>query len=433
MRYSDHLRLPGKDSRAAVNHSDLTRLHTYPSALSSRTLPPKATPTHIPVIMPQLVPGCPGQIVIRRPDTPDTDEDDLMGECPPEVVNAWPYRSPSVSPRHSPRHTPRHAPDVLRFADKDYMMPAHVRKILREEGIRDATAESWLKEREVWHWKSASLRHQEKSKHIKASGVRELPMINHQVSLVSGQQHYSTQHGTVPSRASTQEHRGAIIVASADGVGYSQSEVSLTNFDTSPMTSSAALSATLTSSPTLPSAQTQPTSVPAITTSSAYLPATMTSSAYLPATMTSSAYLPATMTSSDYLVTTKTSSVSLPDIVGSEPMESDAVDMEPDSPDPQGDLPRLVLISSKVPRCQSMARAVIKDGHVTCLVYDFDRWCFQDILDECQHRLENDFNGCKAQSVLLICKGGPGYLYMLRNFVLTPQKIGQPQYQCVRQ
>lgn len=64
--------------------------------------------------------------------------------------------------------------------------------------------------------------------------------------------------------------------------------------------------------------------------------------------------MPATITSSAYLPTTKTSSVSLPDIVGSEPVETDVEDMEPDTPDPQGDLPRLVVSS-----CGPLAHSLI--------------------------------------------------------------------------
>ncbi|XP_041371104.1 NMDA receptor synaptonuclear signaling and neuronal migration factor-like isoform X1 [Gigantopelta aegis] len=95
--------------------------------------------------------------------------------------------------------------------------------------------------------------------------------------------------------------------------------------------------------------------------------------------------------------------------------------------------PRIVLVSSKVPRCNSMKRAIRKENNVQFIVYDFDKWSFNDILDAVSDRLNSYHRGCKAHSVLLLCQGGNGYAYLLKNFVLTPQKVKRVDYKPLRE
>ncbi|RUS87176.1 hypothetical protein EGW08_005016 [Elysia chlorotica] len=95
--------------------------------------------------------------------------------------------------------------------------------------------------------------------------------------------------------------------------------------------------------------------------------------------------------------------------------------------------PRLVLISSRMPWCQSMANAVRRDGRILYIVYDFDSWTFKDILRECKAQLDHFRPGSKALSVMMLSKGGPGYFYLLKSFVMTPQKLKRAQYRCMRE
>ncbi|XP_025113879.1 NMDA receptor synaptonuclear signaling and neuronal migration factor-like isoform X2 [Pomacea canaliculata] len=96
--------------------------------------------------------------------------------------------------------------------------------------------------------------------------------------------------------------------------------------------------------------------------------------------------------------------------------------------------PRLVLISSKVPRCRSMSKAVRKgDANILYIIYDFETCSLQDLLDSVQSNLESCRPGCKAKSVCLISQGSHGCLYLLRGLVMTPQKLRRPAYEKVRE
>ncbi|BFZ19975.1 hypothetical protein BsWGS_23014 [Bradybaena similaris] len=62
------------------------------------------------------------------------------------------------------------------------------------------------------------------------------------------------------------------------------------------------------------------------------------------------------------------------------------------------------------------------------VLYDFDKWSFDDILAESRSLLDSHQARGTVRSVLLICKGGPGYLYLLKNFVMTPHKLESGKY-----
>ncbi|KAJ8303714.1 hypothetical protein KUTeg_018735 [Tegillarca granosa] len=64
---------------------------------------------------------------------------------------------------------------------------------------------------------------------------------------------------------------------------------------------------------------------------------------------------------------------------------------------------------------------------------DFDTWSFIDITDAIQKKLESIKSGCKAKSICLLCQGGPGYLYILRKYVITPQKLRKDSYKSVKE
>ncbi|GFO46019.1 hypothetical protein PoB_007252400, partial [Plakobranchus ocellatus] len=119
--------------------------------------------------------------------------------------------------------------------------------------------------------------------------------------------------------------------------------------------------------------------------------------------------------------------------------------------------PRLVLISSHMPWCQSMANAVKKYGRILYIVYLEDtgrgqledtgqdswktlvetanrHWSTQlENTGECQTQLDHFSPGSKALSIMLIGQGGPGYFYLLKSFVMTPQKLKRSKYNCMRE
>ncbi|XP_046570600.1 uncharacterized protein LOC124278861 [Haliotis rubra] len=90
--------------------------------------------------------------------------------------------------------------------------------------------------------------------------------------------------------------------------------------------------------------------------------------------------------------------------------------------------PRIVLVSSRLPRCHSMKKAIKKDKNVTFIVYDFETWSFEDILNAVKSRLDHYHKGCKMHSCLLLCGGGTGFCYLLKNYVMTPQKLQRTDY-----
>ncbi|CAG5130811.1 unnamed protein product [Candidula unifasciata] len=86
------------------------------------------------------------------------------------------------------------------------------------------------------------------------------------------------------------------------------------------------------------------------------------------------------------------------------------------------------MISSNVSWCYSLAGSLRAEENILHVIYDFDKWSFDEILAECHRLLSGHGAGSTARSVLLICKGGPGYLYLLKNFVMTPQKLTNSKY-----
>ncbi|XP_069120249.1 NMDA receptor synaptonuclear signaling and neuronal migration factor-like [Argopecten irradians] len=95
--------------------------------------------------------------------------------------------------------------------------------------------------------------------------------------------------------------------------------------------------------------------------------------------------------------------------------------------------PRLVLVSSKMSKCQYLPKVLLEDKSILHIIYDFDTWSFCDILNAVEKKLSSVKPGCKAKSILLLCQGGPGYLYILRKFVITPQKLKKESYKGVRE
>ncbi|KAJ8300093.1 hypothetical protein KUTeg_021612 [Tegillarca granosa] len=66
--------------------------------------------------------------------------------------------------------------------------------------------------------------------------------------------------------------------------------------------------------------------------------------------------------------------------------------------------PRLVLVSSKIPKCQYIPKVLLEGENVLYIVYDFDTWSFIDITDAIQKKLESIKSGCKAKSICLLCQ-----------------------------
>ncbi|CAG2227983.1 NSMF [Mytilus edulis] len=97
------------------------------------------------------------------------------------------------------------------------------------------------------------------------------------------------------------------------------------------------------------------------------------------------------------------------------------------------DPPRVVLISSKVPKKHLIPKLFHDNKRILQIVYDFDTWSFSDINDAIQKRLDSVKPACKAKSVILFCQGGSGFLYLLRKYVVTPQKMHKESYQDVRE
>ncbi|KAH3796757.1 NMDA receptor synaptonuclear signaling and neuronal migration factor-like [Dreissena polymorpha] len=91
--------------------------------------------------------------------------------------------------------------------------------------------------------------------------------------------------------------------------------------------------------------------------------------------------------------------------------------------------PRVVLISSKIPKCHLLTK-IYKDDVIPVL-YDFDSNSFTELLDAITRRLDEFKKNCKARSIMVLCQGGPGYIYLLRNYAVTPQKLHKPSYRPV--
>ncbi|XP_074654800.1 NMDA receptor synaptonuclear signaling and neuronal migration factor-like [Tubulanus polymorphus] len=87
--------------------------------------------------------------------------------------------------------------------------------------------------------------------------------------------------------------------------------------------------------------------------------------------------------------------------------------------------PRIVLISSNIKRRDHLLNAVKKEDNIISIPYDFNHSTFSGLIAEINTQLERYRPGCKARSVLLFCQGGPGYLYLLKNKVLTREKLAR--------
>ncbi|XP_038064063.1 NMDA receptor synaptonuclear signaling and neuronal migration factor-like [Patiria miniata] len=83
--------------------------------------------------------------------------------------------------------------------------------------------------------------------------------------------------------------------------------------------------------------------------------------------------------------------------------------------------PRIVLVSSKVPKGELLAKIVRKD--VLIFVYDFNKDTYDVLLENIKVNLQAFKEGCKARSICLYCQGGPGYLYLRRGKVVTVAKL----------
>ncbi|KAH9498999.1 hypothetical protein Btru_004178 [Bulinus truncatus] len=344
MKYSDGS--DGGDRLSIINSQRLRLAHCYqPSNVHKRpqVKPDAAATKKMAVALPQVIRGYPGQFMIKRPDTADSQ----FAEDNSQSYNYWTSNRTFLP-------TPRvnTAREWLNFSDKDYVMPSHVRDVLLSEGVGSSTVEAWLQHREGRHRRAQALQHSEVLRPRRESRMKSLPHINKDRSLVGSRQpnEFINEHPISDS--------DCIDSISFDGTSV-HDEHGQPAEDVSQQTDVGQLSEAEMKWQTEQQQEQQ-------------------------------------------LMQNKTR-------------------------------PRLVLISSKIPRCRSMTRAVRKDAHVLALVYDFESWSFSDIIGECQLKLDEYMRGCKAQSILIFCNGGPGYMYLLRNYVLTPQKLRRPPYHSAKE
>eukprot|EP00058_Branchiostoma_floridae_P002717 XP_002588205.1 hypothetical protein BRAFLDRAFT_68848 [Branchiostoma floridae] len=85
--------------------------------------------------------------------------------------------------------------------------------------------------------------------------------------------------------------------------------------------------------------------------------------------------------------------------------------------------PRVVVISSSVPKARFLPLTVKKDPAVLVVSYDHQNDSFDKILGAVQSKLISYCPGCKAKSLLLYIKGGPAHLYLKKNKVTTVAKL----------
>ncbi|XP_078604863.1 NMDA receptor synaptonuclear signaling and neuronal migration factor-like [Branchiostoma floridae x Branchiostoma japonicum] len=85
--------------------------------------------------------------------------------------------------------------------------------------------------------------------------------------------------------------------------------------------------------------------------------------------------------------------------------------------------PRVVLISSSVPKAKFLPLTVKSDPAVLVVSYDHQNDSFDKILGAVQSKLIGYCPGCKAKSLLLYIKGGPAHLYLKKNKVTTVAKL----------
>ncbi|XP_019641044.1 PREDICTED: uncharacterized protein LOC109482662 [Branchiostoma belcheri] len=85
--------------------------------------------------------------------------------------------------------------------------------------------------------------------------------------------------------------------------------------------------------------------------------------------------------------------------------------------------PRVVLISSTVPKAKFLPLTVKEDPSVLVVPYDHQNDSFEKILGDIQSKLTSYCPGCKAKSLLMYMQGGPAHLYLKKNKVTTVAKL----------
>ncbi|XP_040011909.1 NMDA receptor synaptonuclear signaling and neuronal migration factor [Xiphias gladius] len=86
--------------------------------------------------------------------------------------------------------------------------------------------------------------------------------------------------------------------------------------------------------------------------------------------------------------------------------------------------PKIMLISSKVPKAEYVPNIIRRDDpSIIPILYDHERATFDDILEEIEKKLSAYRKGCKIWNMLIFCQGGPGHLYLLKNKVATFAKV----------
>uniref|UniRef100_A0A8C4QB66 NMDA receptor synaptonuclear signaling and neuronal migration factor n=1 Tax=Eptatretus burgeri TaxID=7764 RepID=A0A8C4QB66_EPTBU len=86
--------------------------------------------------------------------------------------------------------------------------------------------------------------------------------------------------------------------------------------------------------------------------------------------------------------------------------------------------PKVMLISSKVPKAEYIPTIIRRDDpSIIAILYDHEHASFTDIIEEIERKLNEYHRGCRAWKLLLYCQGGPGYLYLLKNKVVTFAKL----------
>ncbi|CAH1272277.1 NSMF [Branchiostoma lanceolatum] len=85
--------------------------------------------------------------------------------------------------------------------------------------------------------------------------------------------------------------------------------------------------------------------------------------------------------------------------------------------------PKVVLISSTVPKSKFLPLTVKEDPSVLVVPYDHQNDSFEKILGDVQNKLTSYCPGCKAKSLLMYMQGGPAHLYLKKNKVTTVAKL----------
>ncbi|XP_074546574.1 NMDA receptor synaptonuclear signaling and neuronal migration factor [Halichoeres trimaculatus] len=86
--------------------------------------------------------------------------------------------------------------------------------------------------------------------------------------------------------------------------------------------------------------------------------------------------------------------------------------------------PKIMLISSKVPKAEYVPTIIRRDDpSIIPILYDHEHATFDDILEEIEKKLTAYRRGSKFWRMLILCQGGPGHLYLLKNKVATFAKV----------